>query len=223
MDQEVARPDLTGEVRFRVPLVLAIPISAILVIGLLAFGFSRILLGLESKEGATALAIVMAANVLAASAYFALRPRLQRASVIELLVVALYPVVIGIALAQTGILAEGEHATETSTETSQEKGAPAPSAGTELVAQNVEWDTATLTVQAGEPIEIPVENQDSTVHNLSIYEDEAAAESQSDPLFQGEDVAAGASTTYEIDPLKKGTYTFICDYHINMIGDLEVE
>src|SRR3712207_5600446 len=109
MDQEVARPDLSGEVRFRVPLVFAIPVSAVLVIGLVAFGFSRILLGLESKEGATALAIVMAANVLAASAYFAMRPRLQRASVVELLVVALYPVVIGIALWQTGILAEEEH------------------------------------------------------------------------------------------------------------------
>ena len=220
MDQEVARPDLSGEVRFRVPLVIAIPVSAILVIGLTAFGFSRILLGLESKEGATALAIVMAANVLAASAYFALRPRLQRASVVELIVVALYPVVIGIALAQSGILAEEEHAEPAS---GTEQGAPAPAPADELVAQNIEWNTDVLTAQAGEPIEIPLENQDSTVHNMSIYPDEQSAESQSDAIFEGDDVAAGSSTTYEIDPLKKGTYTFICDYHINMIGDLEVE
>ena len=221
MDQEVARPDLSGEVRFRVPLAIAIPVSAIVVIGLLAFGFSRILLGLESKEGATVLAMIMAANVLAACAYFALRPRLQRASVIELMVVALYPIVVGIALAQSGILAEEEHAEHAAG--TEQQSAPAPAPADELVAQNIEWNTDTLTATAGEPIEIPLENEDPTVHNMSIYEDEEAAQSQSDPLFKGEDVAGGESTTYEIDPLKKGTYTFICDYHINMIGDFEVE
>jgi plastocyanin len=223
MDQEVARPDLSGEVRFRVPLVIAIPVSAILVIGLLAVGFSRILLGLESKEGATALAIVMAANVLAACAYFALRPRLQRASVVELLVVALYPVVIGIALASTGILAEEEHA-ETTTETSAQEEPGAPAAGaTELVAQGIAWNTDTLTFKADEPTELSIDNQDTTVHNMSIYPDEAAAQSQSDVLFKGDDVDPGSSATYEIDPLKKGTYAFVCDYHLNMLGEVVVE
>ena len=221
MNQEVTRPDLTGEVRFRIPLVFAIPLGARLFIGLLAFGFAEILLSLHSKEAATAIAIVMATNVLAACAFVAVRPRLQRGSILELAAVALYPVVIGIALAQTGILAEEEsHATTAETETS----APAPAGGdTELVAQDIQWQTDTLTFTAGEPTKVPLDNQDSTVHNMSIYEDEAAAQAQSDPLFKGDDVDPGASTTYEVDPLKKGTYTFICDYHINMIGDVEVE
>ena len=222
MNQEVTRPDLTGEVRFRIPLVFAIPLGALLFIGLLAFGFAEILLSLHSKEAATTIAIVMATNVLAACAFVALRPRLQRGSILELAAVALYPIVIGIALAQTGILAE-EESTDTKAET--ETSAPAPAGGdaTELVAQNIEWQTDTLTFKAGEPTEVPLDNQDSTVHNMSIYEDEAAAQAQSDPLFKGDDVDPGASTTYEVDPLKKGTYTFICDYHINMIGDVEVE
>ena len=220
MDQEVARPDLSGEVRFRIPLVFAIPLGAIVFIGLLAFGFAQVLLALESKEAATAIAMVMAANVLAACAFVALRPRMQRGSIIELAAVALYPVVIGIALAQTGILAE-EHSTHIPEEAPAP--APAPAGAEELVAQDIAWTTDTLTFKAGEPTELPIDNQDTTVHNMSIYEDEAAAQSQSDPLFKGEDVEAGASTTYQIDPLKNGTYTFICDYHINMIGELEVE
>ena len=220
MNQEVTRPDLSREVRFRVPLVFAIPIGALLVIGLLAFGFSQVLLGLESKEAATTIAIVMAANVLAGCAYVALRPRLQRGSIAELMAVALYPVIIGVALAQTGVLAEeaDTHAPPAEGETS----APAPAAD-ELVAADIAWNTETLEFKAGETTTLPVDNQDTSVHNMSIYPDEASAEAQSDALFTGPDVAAGATEEYEIDPLKKGTYTFICDYHINMKGEVTVQ
>ena len=67
---------------------------------------------------------------------------------------------------------------------------------------------------------MPFDNRDATVHNMSIYEDEAAAKAKQDPLFTGEDVDGGESTTYEIDGQKAGTYTFICDYHTNMLGEI---
>ena len=222
MDQEVTRPDLSREVRLRVPLVFAIPFGALLIIGLLAFGFSRVLLGLESKEAATAIAIVMAANVLAGCAFVALRPHLQRGSIVELMAVALYPVIIGIALAQTGVLAEEASTDAHPTEAGAETSAPAPAAD-ELVAADIAWNTDTLEFKAGETTKLPLVNEDSTVHNMSIYPDESAAEAQADALFTGPDVAAGATEEYEIDPLKKGTYTFICDYHINMKGELTVQ
>jgi plastocyanin len=218
MDQDVARPDLTGEVRFRVPLVFAIPFAAFAIIGLLTFGFSRVLLSVNSKEAATAIAIAMAANVLGACAYLALKPKMHRASVVELLLVALYPVVIGIAIAQLGITAgeaeeaHGGHAP-----------APAPAAATEIVAANTNFNTDTLALKAGEPTELPFTNEDTSIHNLSIYPDAAAAQDKTDVLFKGPDVPGGESTTYEIDPLDAGTYAFICDYHANMQGEVTVE
>jgi plastocyanin len=214
MDQDVTRPDLSGEVRFRVPLVFAIPLVALVVIGGLAFGFSQVLLNLESKEGATTIAIVMAANVLAACAFLAVRQRVHRSSVIEVVLIALWPVVVGIALATTGLLAEEEAHPEPGGEPK-----PPVASDSELVAEGTAWTTDTLTLPAsGGPI--PIENKDATVHNMSIYPDEAAAQAKQDPLFTGEDVAGGESTTYEVDGQKPGTYTFICDYHTNMIGEI---
>ena len=215
MNQDVSRPDLSGEVRFRVPLVFAIPFAALAVIGLLAFGFSRVLLSVDSKEAATAIAIVMAANVLAACAFLALKPRLQRASIVELMLVALYPVVIGVAIAQLGI---------TSGEAEEPHGghAPAPAAS-EIVASNTNFNTDALALKADETTELPFSNEDTSVHNLSIYPDQAAAEAKQDALFTGPDVAGGESTTYEIDPLDAGTYAFICDFHTNMQGEVEVK
>lgn len=214
MNQEVTRPDLSGEVRFRVPLIFAIPFLALIVIAGLAYGFSRVLLSVESKEAATVIAIVMAANVLAACAFLALRPRVQRASVVELTLVALYPVIIGIALATTGVLG-GEEAV------SHEPGPKPPAAPVtdQLVAEGASWSTATLELPA-DGATLPIENQDPTVHNMSIYPDKAAAAAEQDALFTGPPVPAGETVEYEIDPQKPGTYTFICDYHSNMIGDI---
>jgi plastocyanin len=68
-----------------------------------------------------------------------------------------------------------------------------------------------------------VVNEDPVVHNMSIYSDDDAALAKQDPLFKGDDVDGGATVTYEVDPLEPDTYTYICDYHANMIGDLIVE
>jgi plastocyanin len=103
---------------------------------------------------------------------------------------------------------------------------PAPEGGgggNELVAQDISFNIDTLQLQANQPNEIPFENADTTVHNMSIYEDEDAATAKQDPLFKGPDVDPGSSDTYTIDPIPKGTYTFICDYHSNMIGEAVVE
>ncbi|MDQ3987193.1 MAG: cupredoxin domain-containing protein [Actinomycetota bacterium] len=219
MSQDLTRPDLTGEVRFKVPLVFAIPLGALALIAVLAIGFSWVLLSVP-KDAATAIAMVMAANVLGASAVLALRPRVQRGSLVELLVVALYPVIVGIAIAQTGIVGEAE---ETAESPATEAPAPTGEGGGVLVASQIQWQTDALTLEANKPNELEIQNEDTTVHNMSIYPDEAAATAKQDALFQGEDVAGGESVTYEIDPLKPGTYTFICDYHANMIGEVTVE
>ena len=92
-----SRPRMTGEIRFRVPLVL-LPVIILLAIALVAFGFSRVMLALEA-EVATVIALVSAANLLGAATFMALRPEAARRRWPELLAVVLYPVLIGIAVA----------------------------------------------------------------------------------------------------------------------------
>ena len=217
-NQDVSRPDLTGEFRFRVPLAIAIPLGAVLIIGLLAFGFSRVLLSVP-KDAATAIAIVLAANVLGACAFIALRPRLQRASVMELALVAMYPVIVGIAIANLGVGTEEAASGAEAAEGTESAGPQEGGDVSEIVAKQISFNTESLTLKAGKPTEIPFDNQDTALHNLSIYPDEDAALAKEDPLFKGPDVQGGESADYKIDPLKKGEYTFICDYHANMIGD----
>jgi plastocyanin len=224
MKDDLPRSDLVGEIRFKVPLVIAIPFGALLLIALLAIGLSRVLLSVP-HEAATAIAIVIAANVLGAAAFIAARRRVGRTSMLELLLVVLYPVIIGIAIAQFGLAGEE---TEAATHEAPAGEAEAPGTGaaattTELVATGTEWSTDQVVFAADEPAELDVVNDDPVTHNMSIYTDEEAALAKQDPLFKGEDVEGGETVAYEIDPLKKGTYTYICDYHTNMIGEVTVE
>src|SRR3712207_8966236 len=54
-----------------------VPLAAVAVIAILAFGFSRVLLTVP-PEAATVVAIATAANILIGGAFVALRPRLHR-------------------------------------------------------------------------------------------------------------------------------------------------
>ncbi|MDQ4124304.1 MAG: hypothetical protein M3134_01720, partial [Actinomycetota bacterium] len=106
------RPDLTTEVRVKVPLPLVIPLAALAVIAIVAYGFAQVLLAVP-KEAATMLAMVAAANILGAFAYAALRPRMQPVTMAELGVIVLYPVIIGIAIAQFDFGGEAAHGHDT--------------------------------------------------------------------------------------------------------------
>ena len=194
-----SQPDV--QVRFKVPLIFAIPIGALVVIGGAAFGFSRILLELE-PEAATAVAFTMAVNILIACAIVANKPRLDTVTMAELFVVVTYPVLIGIVLAQVGFGGGAEHAVEG---TANHGGG----ATTSLSAAGVAFDTSELAFTAGEPATLPFANEDTVPHNFSIYEDDAATKD----LFVGAEVPGGSSTEYEIPPLDKGEYFFRCDLH----------
>ncbi|MGH2757765.1 MAG: cupredoxin domain-containing protein [Actinomycetota bacterium] len=212
-NQRSSRPDLMAGVRVRIPLVFVVPIGALLLIAVVTILFSQVLLALP-KEAATTVALAFAANILIACAVLALRKRTDATTLAELFVVVSYPVVIGIVLAVIGF-GSGESVTE------EEAGGAGGAGGAAQVitAQGVAFDTKQLSLPAGEDGAITIDNQDSTVHNLSIYEDDSANED----LFIGPDVGAGSSLDYTIPPLDKGNYYFQCDYHSSMNGDVTVE
>jgi plastocyanin len=194
----------TGEVRFKVPLPILIPLGAIALIALVSIGFSRVLLSIP-PEAATAVAVATAANVLIACAVVALRPRMSQTSLVEMGVVVLYPVVIGIVIAQLG-LGEAEGTAE------QQPPASAPAAGNSIAASNSEFNTDTLVLEGGGTTTIEFTNEDTFDHNVALYENEADGLAQENPVFQG-DLISGTSTTYEFDSPPPGDYHFQCDVH----------
>jgi plastocyanin len=208
---------MSGEVRFKVPLAVVLPLVALLVIGLLAVGFALILLSLE-PAAATTLALVMAANVLGACAFYALRPDTARRRWPELAAVVLYPLLIGIAVAQTGFLSAEE-------ESGGGTEAPAPGGGTTVVAQNTAFDVEEITVGAGENYSGTLENADPVDHNIAFYESEEATSDPSAAFFTSDTAAGGESVDFEFAaPEEPGDYPYLCDFHPStMTGTLVVE
>lgn len=206
---------LTSDVRVRLPLPLVIPLGALLVIAAMTVGFSQILLAVP-KEVATVLALAMATNVLLACTFLA-SERGRRASLAELLMVTLYPVVIGIVIAQVGVGAEEEHSS------AGEQPPAASAVGPETVtAQNVSFNVTELTIAADEATTLTFENNDTSAHNISIYDSKAQA-SGGEALFEGEIIDGGSSVGYEIEALEPGQYYFQCDLHPAMNGSVFVE
>jgi plastocyanin len=212
---------MLGEVRFRVPLPVLIPLGAVVVIGLLTFGFSRVLLAIP-PEAATTVATVTAINILGACAVLALRPEMTRNSMIELAVVLIYPIIIGIALTQLNIGAEESHAEAPppAGESEEGSGGPVTSGGT-ISAENVQFSADTIELQAGEQVSLTLDNQDQLPHNLAIYEDQAGADAQQNPIFQGE-LVTGTTVNYEFEAPPSGEYPFQCDVHPAMSGTVTV-
>jgi|SRR5919108_2807966 plastocyanin len=216
-----SRPDLVGELRLRVPLPVVVPVVAIAVILVCTLGFSRVLLGV-TPEGATAIALVTAANILVACAFVALRPRMHRVGVLEVVLIALYPVLIGVVLAYTGFGQTTEAAEPVVEPVQQEQGTAAPGGALTLTAQALAFDADELQLSAGEEASVTLDNQDTAPHNFSIYRNEQDASAQKAALFRGDNVDPGSSTTYEFEPPKPGRYFFHCDIHPTMNGEVVV-
>jgi plastocyanin len=214
---ETPRPDLVEEVRIRLPLPIVIPVGALVVIAGATIGFAEILLHVP-KHVAVALALVMALNVLGACAFVAIKPKVTTANWAELFIVVTYPIIIGAVLTQTGIVDNSASAEEKPPATTASEAPPA--AGLALVASGLAWDADVLAAPAGKPFAVKVTNEDTTVHNFSIYADGTLKEQ----LLDGQDVPAGATVEEKVDqPIDKGEYYFQCDYHPTMSGTLEVK
>ena len=82
-------------------------------------------------------------------------------------------------------------------------------ATTELVAADFKFDPADLSVATGGSIELT--NEDDAKHSLTA--EDAGIDQDVDPM---------ASTTVDLGDAEPGTYDYICKYHPEMKGTLEV-
>jgi cytochrome c oxidase subunit II len=97
-------------------------------------------------------------------------------------------------------------------------GAP-PAATLNLNAQNIKFSAATLQAPADKPFAIAFDNQDAGItHDVAIQDSTGAL------IFNGQDVKGPGKATDNVQPLKAGTYKFICTFHpVQMTGELTVK
>jgi plastocyanin len=83
--------------------------------------------------------------------------------------------------------------------------------GISLVAQNMAFDKATITIPAGSFVTINFNNMDAGVpHNFALYTSSAATTS----IFVGDKITGANTTSYHFTaPSTPGTYFFRCDVH----------
>jgi plastocyanin len=93
-------------------------------------------------------------------------------------------------------------------------GSPAPSAGAPapgtlvVIAQGVKFQEATLSAPADQPLKIDFDNKDAgTPHDVDVL-DAAGAR-----VYDMKEFPGPAEKTFDVPPLKAGTYTFECSIH----------
>lgn len=95
-------------------------------------------------------------------------------------------------------------------------GSPGSGGPIVVVAKDIAFEQTAITVPAGEPIEIVLDNRDDAPHNIAI-KDAAGVTG-----FQGEIIGKG-KVSNAVPALPAGTYTFWCEIHPNMQGTITAE
>jgi plastocyanin len=199
-----------SDVRDRLLLPLLIPIAALVFIGALVFGLSRILLAV-SHTGAVVVAIIVAASILAMGALVATSSRVKLGQL-----VAMLGVVAGAALVTGGVVA----ATLVEEEAPPER--PVVAIAAPPGAQSDGFDPTEVSAPPGVEFVIAFDNQEAGVqHNVALFPPEGT---DAEPVFQGELVTGVIAVEYEVPPLEPGEYPFLCEVHpTTMTGTLTAE
>jgi plastocyanin len=100
---------------------------------------------------------------------------------------------------------------------SSSPGASAPAgSGTTVVAKDIAFQPTSLTIPADTATQITLDNQDAAPHNIAIKDGSGAT------VFKGE-IVTQTKTTYSVNALPAGSYTFWCEVHPNMTGTLTAQ
>lgn len=91
----------------------------------------------------------------------------------------------------------------------EEEEVPQGPANLRLVARNNLFDRRQLTVAAGFPVTLTLDNQDPVPHNFALYTNASATEM----LFRSPLITGPLSETYTFNAPPPGDYFFRCDVH----------
>jgi plastocyanin len=199
---------MSARVNRQSPLLpILLPLSILIVIGLVLYGFSRILLQV-TPTAATVVALIAAATVIGAAAFVATRNHVSAASVFSLV-----GVVGGVAMLAGGLAVVAFPLHEAGPEAQPATLSAGPTASVDG------YSTDALKVGSDVPIDLTFDNKESGVqHNVVIFDgdDEKAPQ-----LFSGTLITGVDSTTYHVPPLPEGTYFFHCEVHPStMVGEI---
>jgi plastocyanin len=193
-----------GKNRQSLLLPILMPIGALVVIGLVLVGFSRVLLAI-SHSAATAVALVAAVGIVAVAAWVASRRRVTGATLFSMVaaVTGIAMVAGGLAVVAAPLEEEGEG------------GGP----GGEVVvaiaapegAATTGFSTDALSVPSDVPFTLAFDNADPAVpHNVVIYD---GPDAEAPQLFRGEIITGPATVDYAVEPLAEGEFFFNCEVH----------
>ena len=185
-----------SDFRKRVAEPFLIPIGAFVFIGILVFGFSRLLL-VVTKDGSVILGVVLSAAILFGAGALSKSGVLKGSQRLALPAFAVLLTAGGIVAGISMNTREVEGHVEV---------------GAEITAQGTKFDKTEFTLPADEPVAILFKNNDpGIVHNVAIY----STPQFTQPAFPPPELFAGpGSRTYEIEEgLAPGVYFFRCDAH----------
>ena len=185
-------------------LPILMPLGALAVIGLVLFGFSRVLLSV-SHNAATAVALGAAVAIMAIASFVATRKKVSSGSLAGLMigVVGSCMFISGLAIVAIG----PEKVVEVVKP--QELALIAPPG-----ASASGFGSSTLSAVPGAPIQIVLDNQEAGVpHNVAVYASDPAKDPAAALLGSAEPVPGPAKLIVPVKALSAGSYFFRCDVH----------
>jgi len=193
-------------------LPIALPLVTLAIIGLVLFGFSRVLLS-TSAHAATFVALIVAIAIMVVAITVATRQRLSNGSLFSMIAA-----IAGIAMVAGGLAIVAIGTGETKGPTSL---AVTLTAGPGAAANG--YTQTALQFKAGQPTSLQFNNTDPGVqHNVVIFAEDPAKNPQATALFTGEVVNGPTRVTYAVPALDAGTYFFHCQVHpTTMTGTIE--
>lgn len=191
-------------------LPILIPLGALVAIGLVLFGFSRVLLQVTATA-AWVTALIAAVGIMAVASYVASRRAVGGGSLFSMVGSAA-----GIAMLAGGVALFVA-------ERGEEHGGPQLAAVTitaPVGAAETGFSEGSVTVPAGDPFLLVFDNQDpQQPHNVVISASDAPDAEQ----FLREEPYLGPEVKrWEVEPLEEGSFFFFCEVHpTTMTGSLE--
>ena len=197
-------PDAHPESRQGLLLPIVIPLGSFAIIGLVLYGFSRVLLSITASA-ATAVALIVSIAIMVVAIVVASRQRLSNGSLFSMVgsIAGIAMLAGGLAIVTIGAGEEEEGEGPQVVTLAAPEGAAATG-----------FDPTSLSVVANEPIELDFANQDPGIqHNVAIFTEDPADNPDAEELFSGELVTGAIETTYDVPPLTPGTFFFHCAVH----------